>query len=144
MPARPLYTGANRRSGASEAVERGDVGQVAVEPVVVQAVAHHEHVGDREADIVDRDVRQPPAALVEEHARAYAARPRAPRARLRRRALGPAAGGPSHRDVTNAGSDRSPTIRSATCCAGSRAVKEPTRTRYRALPGVSTWTTYAS
>src|SRR4029453_19368645 len=72
MPARPLYTEPERRCGASDAGEHGDVGQVAVKPVVVEAVAHDEHVGNPESDVVDPDVHLPPAALVQEHARAHA------------------------------------------------------------------------
>src|SRR5262249_18521596 len=64
-----------RRCGASDAVEHGDVGQVAIQPVVVQAVAHDEHVGNRESDVVDPDVHLPTTALVQEHACAHAARP---------------------------------------------------------------------
>src|SRR5262245_20483287 len=73
MPARPLYTEPKRRCGASDAVERGDVGQVAVKAVVVEAVAHDEYVGNRETDVVDPDVHLPPDDLVQEHARAHAA-----------------------------------------------------------------------
>src|SRR6185436_15595072 len=63
------------RCGASDAVEGGDVGQVAVKPVVVEAVADNEHVGNREAHVIDGDVYLTPAALVEEHARPHAPGP---------------------------------------------------------------------
>src|SRR5215510_3453526 len=75
MPARPLYTGPKGRCGASDAVEGGDVGQVAVKPVVVEAVADNEHVGDRESHVIDEDIYLTPAALVEKHARPHASGP---------------------------------------------------------------------
>src|SRR5262245_50970156 len=75
MPARPLYTGLKGRYGASDAVEGGDVGQVAVKPVVVEAVADNEHVGNRESHVIDGDVYLTPAALVEKHARPHASGP---------------------------------------------------------------------
>src|SRR6266513_2936859 len=50
--------------GAEDAHEA----EVAVQLAVVEAVAHDELVGDREADVVDRDLHEPPRGLVEQRA----------------------------------------------------------------------------
>src|SRR4030095_12261445 len=49
-------------------IEDGDVPQIPVIAVVVEAVAHHELVGNREADVVDGDLDLPTGHLVQEHA----------------------------------------------------------------------------
>ena len=49
-------------------LEHPDVAQVAVQLAVVEPVADDELVGDREPDVVDRDLDQPPGGLVEQGA----------------------------------------------------------------------------
>src|SRR5207249_684776 len=65
---------ARTRTRWSDPVERRDVGQVAVEAVVVEAVPDHEDVRDREPDVVEGDLRLATTGLVEKDARAQALR----------------------------------------------------------------------
>src|SRR4051812_18315352 len=50
--------------GAEDAHEA----EIAVQLAVVQAIAHDELVGNRETDVVDRDLDEPPGGLVEQRA----------------------------------------------------------------------------
>src|SRR5687768_2953416 len=56
------------RDAVDRWLQHADVGQVAVALVVVEAVADDEAVRDREAGVVDRDLREPPCGLVEQAA----------------------------------------------------------------------------
>src|SRR5918999_6182071 len=52
-----------RRAAVDRWLEHADVGQVAVALVVVEAIADDESVRNREADVVDGDLRQAPCGL---------------------------------------------------------------------------------
>src|SRR5205807_4707910 len=75
-----IALGSSDETEGSDALERRDVRQVAIEPVVVETVADHEHVRDREPDVIDGHLDLTPAGLVEQHARTHASR--APRLEL--------------------------------------------------------------
>jgi len=55
-------------------IDGSDVGQVAALFVVIQAVAHHEIIGDGEAQVIDGDVHLVPLGLVQQGAHLQAAR----------------------------------------------------------------------
>src|SRR5918992_652418 len=56
------------RAAVDRWLQHTDVGQVAVALVEVESVADDESVRNREADVVDRDLRQTPCGLVEQAA----------------------------------------------------------------------------